>query len=123
MIRPLRLIRGLRWFSAMALLGLPVALAQAPQPSSSQPAQSSSAPAKGNSDFDFDVTPGQAQPAGGGNTVLHTGSTLVLVPALVKTKKGDPVFTLTADNFVVTDDGIEQKARLEVYSSSQPSAL
>ena len=93
MIRPQHLIRGLRWLSAMALLGLPVALAQAPQSPSSQP-QSSSAPAKGNSDSDFDVTPGQApnsqaQPAtGGGNTVLRTGSTLVLVPALVKTKKG-----------------------------------
>jgi VWFA-related protein len=123
MIRPLRLIRGLVWFSAVALLGLPVALAQAPQSSSSQPAQSSSTPAKDNSDFDFDVTPGQAQAAGGGNTVLHTGSTLVLVPALVKTKKGDPVFTLTADNFVVTDDGIEQKARLEEDSGSQPLAL
>jgi VWFA-related protein len=101
-----------------------MALAQAPPSSSSQPAPSSSVPAKSNSDSDFDVTPVQAQPAaGGGNTVLRTGSTLVLVPALVKTKKGDPVFTLTADNFVVTDDGIEQKARLEEDSGSQPLAL
>jgi VWFA-related protein len=113
----------------MALLGLPMARAQAPQQPSSQSPQSSSAPAKGNSDSDFDVTPGQApnseaQPgAGGGNTILRTGSTLVLVPALVKTKKGDPVFTLTADNFVVTDDGIEQKVRLEEDSGSQPLAL
>jgi VWFA-related protein len=113
----------------MALLGLPVALAQAPQPPSSQPAQSSSAPAKSNSDFDFDVPPAraansQAQPmAGGGNALLRTGSTLVLVPALVKTKKGDPVFTLTADNFMVTDDGVEQKVRLEEDSGSQPLAL
>jgi VWFA-related protein len=111
----------------MALLGLPVARAQAPQSSSSQPPQSSSAPAKGNSDFD--VTPAQApnsqaqSAAGGSNTVLRTGSTLVLVPALVKTKKGDPVFTLTADSFVVTDDGVEQKVRLEEDSGSQPLAL
>ena len=113
----------------MALLGLPMAQAQAPQPPSSQPPQSSSAPARGNSDSDFDVTPGQApnsqaQPAaGGGNTVLRAGSTLVLVPALVKTKKGDPVFTLAADNFVVTDDGVEQKVRLEEDSGAQPLAL
>ena len=47
----------------------------------------------------------------------------MLVPALVKTKKGDPVFTLTADSFVVTDDGVEQKVRLEEDSGSQPLAL
>jgi VWFA-related protein len=102
----------------MALLGLPVAQAQVSQPSSGQPPQSSSAPAKGDSDFD--VPPAQGP---GGNTVLRTGSSLVLVPALVKTKKGDPVFTLTADSFVVTDDGVEQKVRLEEDSGSQPLAL
>jgi VWFA-related protein len=112
----------------MALLGLPVAQAQAPSSSSPTPQsssslpQSSSTPAKGNSDSDFDVTQTQGA-TGGGDTVLRTGSTLVLVPALVKTKKGDPVFTLTANDFVVTDDGIEQKVRLEEDSGSQPLAL
>ena len=37
-------------------------------------------------------------------------SNLVLVPAMVKTKGGDVVFTLTADDFIVTDDGIAQNA-------------
>jgi len=61
--------------------------------------------------------------AAGGGTVLSTGTTLVLVPALVKTKRGEPVFTLTADRFVVTDDGAEQKVRLEADSGDQPLAL
>ena len=50
-------------------------------------------------------------------------SNLVLVPAMVKTKGGDVVFTLTADDFVVTDDGVAQKLRLEDGTDSQPLAL
>jgi hypothetical protein len=40
---------------------------------------------------------------------LRTQSTVVLVPALVSNKKGELVFSLKADDFRVTDDGIEQK--------------
>ena len=39
---------------------------------------------------------------------LRTGTALVLVPALVTTKDGKPVFTLTADDFALTDDGVAQ---------------
>jgi VWFA-related protein len=54
---------------------------------------------------------------------LEARTTLVLVPALVTTKKGEPVFTLTADDFVLTDDGVPQKLRLEEESGDQPLAL
>lgn len=50
-------------------------------------------------------------------------STLVLVPAIVKTKAGELVFSLTADDFVLTDDGIPQPLRLEADTDAQPLAL
>lgn len=56
-------------------------------------------------------------------TTLQATTNLVLVPALVTTKKGDPVFTLTADDFMLTDDGIPQALRLEEDSDRQPLAL
>jgi VWFA-related protein len=52
---------------------------------------------------------------------VHTN--LVLVPALVKTKRGELVFTLTADDFILTDNGIPQPLRLEPDTDSQPLAL
>jgi VWFA-related protein len=55
--------------------------------------------------------------------VLNSRTTLVLVPALVRTKSGEPVFTLTARDFVVTDDGIEQKAMIDEDTGSEPLAL
>jgi VWFA-related protein len=55
--------------------------------------------------------------------VLSTRTTLVLVPALVRTKDGAPVFTLTAKDFVLTDDGIEQKITIEEDTGSEPLAL
>ena len=55
--------------------------------------------------------------------VLRRGSNLVLVPTLVKTGSGEPVFGLTADDFILTDDGIEQKLTLEEDTDSQPLAL
>ncbi len=54
---------------------------------------------------------------------LRTSTTLVLVPALVTTKSGEPVFTLTANDFTVTDDGLLQTLRLEEDSDKQPLAL
>jgi len=51
-----------------------------------------------------------------------TGTTLVLVPTLVTTKSGEPVFTLTASDFAVTDDGAPQKITVE-DTGSQPLAL
>src|SRR5271165_4560030 len=55
--------------------------------------------------------------------VLRRGVNLVLVPALIKTSSGEPVFGLTANDFILTDDGIEQKISLEENTDSQPLAL
>jgi VWFA-related protein len=64
-----------------------------------------------------------AQDVSGPTPVLRRGSNLVLVPTLVKTGSGEPVFGLTADDFILTDDGIEQKLTLEEDTDSQPLAL
>lgn len=56
-------------------------------------------------------------------STIRVGSTLVLVPAMVKTKAGEIVFTLAADDFAVTDDGVEQKLTLEQDTDAQPLAL
>lgn len=74
----------------------------------------------------FAATAAEAQapndvPAAG--SVISVRSTLVVVPALVKTKDGERVFTLTADDFTVKDDGIPQKVRMEEDTDSQPLAL
>ncbi|MDQ1450161.1 MAG: hypothetical protein QOK38_27 [Acidobacteriaceae bacterium] len=55
--------------------------------------------------------------------VFRAGTTLVLVPALVRTKAGEPVFSLTADNFLLTDDDVPQKLSLEPDTDSEPLAL
>jgi len=54
---------------------------------------------------------------------LTVHSNLVLVPALVKTKAGEVVFSLTADDFILTDDGVPQSLQLEPDTDSQPLAL
>ncbi len=54
---------------------------------------------------------------------LSSQSTLVLVPALVRDKSGTLVFTLKANDFVLTDDGIPQKLTLERDTGSEPLAL
>ena len=55
--------------------------------------------------------------------VISTRSSLVLVPTLVKTKAGELVYTLTANDFTITDNGAEQKVRLEEDTGDQPLAL
>ncbi|MGD0442692.1 MAG: VWA domain-containing protein [Edaphobacter sp.] len=54
---------------------------------------------------------------------LSARSTLVLVPALVRNKTGNLIFTLNAGDFTLTDDGIPQKLRLEQDADSEPLAL
>jgi VWFA-related protein len=54
---------------------------------------------------------------------LSVGTNLVLVPALVKTRSGEVVFSLTADDFVLTDNGVPQVLRLEDDTDAQPLAL
>ncbi len=55
--------------------------------------------------------------------VLRRGANLVLVPTLIKTSRGEPVLGLTANDFILTDDGVEQKISLEENTDSQPLAL
>jgi VWFA-related protein len=54
---------------------------------------------------------------------LRTQSNVVLVPALVRNSKGQLVFALTANDFRVTDDGIEQKLKLDEDTGGEPLAL
>src|SRR5713101_1555175 len=51
--------------------------------------------------------------AGFAQTTLHTTTTLVVVPTLVQTMGKEPVFSLTAEDFVLTDNGVPQKLMLE----------
>ncbi|HEY7402108.1 MAG TPA: VWA domain-containing protein [Candidatus Angelobacter sp.] len=54
---------------------------------------------------------------------ISVRSNLVLVPVLVKTNAGKLVFSLGADDFILTDDGVPQPLRMEDGSLSQPLAL
>lgn len=56
-------------------------------------------------------------------TALSVRSNLVLVPALVKNKSGELVFALTADDFILTDNGVPQPLLLEPDTDAQPVAL
>ena len=53
---------------------------------------------------------------------LRTTTTLVVVPTLVQTPAKDIVYTLTADDFALTDNGSPQKIKLEP-ASTQPLSL
>jgi VWFA-related protein len=56
-------------------------------------------------------------------SVITVNSTRVLVPAMVTTKNGEPVFTLAAKDFTLTDDGVTQPLILEENSGDEPLAL
>ena len=72
---------------------------------------------------------GQAAPAGAGSpddppaASITVRSNLVVVPALVRTKSGQLVYTLKAEDFLLTDNGVEQKLHLEEDTGDQPLAL
>jgi len=54
---------------------------------------------------------------------LTVRSTLVLAPVLVKTRGGQVIFKLTADDFLLTDNGVPQNLTLVEDTDSQPLAL
>jgi VWFA-related protein len=54
---------------------------------------------------------------------LSARSTLVVVPALVRDKAGRVIYTMTADAFTLTDDGVPQKLMLEQDTGAEPLAL
>jgi VWFA-related protein len=67
--------------------------------------------------------PAMAQQAEDAPSVFTVRSTLVQVPVQVKTKSGKNVFALTADNFLLTDNGIPQSIALDDDAGAQPLAL
>jgi VWFA-related protein len=77
----------------LAFLFTPLVLAQSPTPPAQQP------------------------------PVITANSTVVLVPAMVTTKGGEPVFTLSASDFTLTDDGVRQPLTLEENTGEEPIAL
>ena len=97
----------MRLLAILALLLSPAVIAQSPEqtPAQSQPAQTPPI---------SDTNP---------SATISVRSSLVVVPALVKTKSGQLVFTLKADDFTVKDDGIPQKLQIEEDTDSQPLAL
>jgi VWFA-related protein len=104
----------MKLLAAVALLGMPALLAQTPVPS---PAAASVAPPASTDQSSTDQQP-DAQTAS-----ITVRSSLVVVPALVKTKSGQLVYTLKANDFILTDDGIEQTLHLEEDTGDQPLAL
>jgi VWFA-related protein len=68
----------------------------------------------------FPITDSQTNPPAASITVR---SSLVVVPALVRTKSGQLVYTLKAKDFILTDDGVEQPLHLEQDTGDQPLAL
>jgi VWFA-related protein len=64
-----------------------------------------------------------AQKGDEGQPTLTVHSTLVEAPILLKTKGGEVVFGLSADDFLVTDNGVPQHLTLDQDTDSQPLAL
>jgi VWFA-related protein len=56
-------------------------------------------------------------------TTLRSQSNVVLIPALVKDQGGEIVYGLQAKDFIVEDDGVEQKVRLDEAPEGQPVSL
>jgi VWFA-related protein len=54
------------------------------------------------------------------DTTVHTQSNVVLVPALVKDRRGLAVYGLGANDFLIEDDGASQSVRLDETSESDP---
>ena len=57
------------------------------------------------------------------SSIFTTETTEVLVPALVRDKSGKIVYTLQAEDFALTDDGVPQKLTLQHETGDEPLAL
>ncbi len=64
-----------------------------------------------------------AQENAAGQPTVNVHSNLVMVPVFVKSKSGDVLFDLKANDFVLTDNGVSQLLTLEQDTDSQPLAL
>jgi VWFA-related protein len=60
--------------------------------------------------------------AGMAQTTLRTTTSLVVVPTLVETQDQHPVYSLTAEDFALTDDGVRQKVTVDA-GTSHPLSL
>lgn len=65
----------------------------------------------------------QTQTAPPQSSVFTSQTTVVLVPALVRSRDGALVYTLKSGDFQLTDDGVPQALTLEADSGSEPLAL
>jgi VWFA-related protein len=65
----------------------------------------------------------RAQQGDAGQTLITVRSTVVQVPALVKSRSGQVMLKLTADNFFLTDNGVPQTLSLDLGSDLEPLAL
>lgn len=65
----------------------------------------------------------QAAPPPAQGSIFTSQTTVVLVPALVRTADGKVVYTLKAEDFALTDDGMPQKLTLEHDTGGEPLAL
>src|SRR5271155_199293 len=57
------------------------------------------------------------------DTIFHSQSNVVVIPALVKNAKGEAVYGLGAKDFVVEDDGVEQPVRLDEAAEGSAMSL
>src|ERR1700728_4682104 len=64
-----------------------------------------------------------ARSAGSQETTLHSQSNVVVIPALVKSAKGEIVYGLSEKDFIVEDDGVEQAAHLGEAPDGQPVSM
>jgi len=64
-----------------------------------------------------------ARSAGSQETTLHSQSNVVVIPALVKSAKGEIVYGLSEKDFIVEDDGVEQAAHLDEAPDGQPVSM
>jgi VWFA-related protein len=58
-----------------------------------------------------------------GETTLHITTTEVLVPTLVQKKGGEVIYGLKPEDFVLEDNGVQQKLRVQEEMDTAPVAL